>query len=146
MSYCKVIIIGNLTREPELRVTPTGTQIAQFAVAINRKWKDANGQPKDEVSFVDIEAWGKTAENIAKYFHKGDPIFVDGRLKQDSWEDKTSGQKRTRLKVIAEQFQFQGGKRNGGESDPDQTPPPPRHTSPPRQAEQQTNLDEDVPF
>ena len=146
MSYCKVIIIGNLTREPELRVTPGGTQIAQFAVAINRKWKDANGQPKDEVSFVDIEAWGKTAENIAKYFHKGDPIFVDGRLKQDSWEVKTSGQKRTRLKVIAEQFQFQGGKRNGGESDPDQTPPPPRHTPPPRQAEQQTNLDEDVPF
>lgn len=112
MSYSKVILIGNLTRDPELRTLPAGTNVGQFTVAVNRKFKDAQGALKEEVSFVDCEAWGSAASNVAKFFTKGTPIFVEGRIKQDTWEDKASGQKRSRLKVVVESWQFVGGKRD----------------------------------
>jgi len=105
----KVMLIGNLTRDVELRVLPKGTSIGQFGLAVNRKWKDESGQKKEEVTFIDCEAWGKTAEIIAKYTTKGRPLFVEGRLKLDSWDDKTSGQKRTKIKVVVENFQFLNG-------------------------------------
>ncbi len=109
MSYNKVILLGNLVRDPEMRVTPKGTAICQFGLALNHKYKTDTGEQREEVTFVDLEAWGKTAENIAKYCTKGKPLMVEGRLKLDTWDDKTTGQKRSKLKVVVEQFQFVGG-------------------------------------
>lgn len=114
MAYLnKCFLIGNLTRDPELRVTPKGTSIASFGLAINRQSKNADGSHADEVTFVDIEAWGKQAELVAKYLARGAPAMIEGRLKLDEWTDKTSGQKRSRLKVVLENVQFLGSKRDG---------------------------------
>lgn len=160
-SLNRVILIGNLTRDPELRVTPKGTAICQFGVAVNRQFKDESGATRDETTFVDIEAWGKQAEIIGKYLTKGRPIALEGRLKLDQWEDKQSGQKRSKLKVVLENFQFLGeGRREGGapgsaggaSDDVDQAPsyertsPPPRRSAPPAAPAPSENLDEDVPF
>ena len=101
-----VSLIGNLTRDPELRVTPKGTAICSFSIAINRKWKDEGGQAQEEVTYVDCEAWGKAGETIAKYVTKGRPLYVGGRLKLDQWEDKTTHEKKSRMKVVCENFQF----------------------------------------
>ncbi len=105
-NFNKVILAGNLTRDPELRFTPKGTAIAEFGLAINRSWKDESGQTKEEVTFVDITAYGRQAEVIGQYFKKGRPILMEGRLRYDSWDDKATGQKRSRLKVQLEAFQF----------------------------------------
>lgn len=151
-NFNKVYLIGNLTRDPELRVTPKGTAICQFGLAVNRQFKDESGAMRDDTTFVDIEAWGKQGETISKYCTKGRPLFVEGRLKLDQWEDKTSGQKRSKLKVVLEGFQFLGsGQREGGPSGEfDQTPSPEKHSPPPRAPGAKPavpeNLDEDVPF
>jgi single-strand DNA-binding protein len=154
----KVMLIGNLTRDPELRVTPKGTAICQFGLAVNRQFKDDSGQNRDETTFVDIEAWGRQGETISKYCTKGRPLFVEGRLKLDQWEDKTSGQKRSRLKVVLENFQFLGGGRGEGgpagapgEEGGEQPPAFERSTPPPRAAARNTpppaeNIDDDIPF
>ena len=114
MAYLnKVFLIGNLTRDPELRVTPKGTSIAAFGIAINRQTKDDAGNTRDETTFVDVEAWGKQAELVAKYLGKGSPCMIEGRLKLDEWTDKTSGAKRSRLKVVLENVQFLGRKSDG---------------------------------
>lgn len=102
----KVILLGNLTRDVELRHLPSGSAIAGFGIAMNRKWRDQSGDLKEEVVFVDLEAFGKTAENIAKFFSKGSRILVEGRLKLDQWEDKHTGEKRSKLKVVVESFEF----------------------------------------
>ena len=108
----RVLLIGNLTRDPELRVTPKGTACCQFGLAISRKFKDEAGNEREEATFVDIEAWGKQGETIAKYVTKGRPLFVEGRLRFDQWEDKTTQQKRSKLKIVLESFQFLGAPRN----------------------------------
>lgn len=105
----KVLIMGNLTRDPEIRVTPKGTSICQFALAVNREWKSESGEKQTEVVYIDVEAWGKQGETIAKYVTKGRPLYVEGRLKLDQWEDKNTKEKRSRMKVVLEQFQFLGG-------------------------------------
>ena len=105
-SFNKVILAGNLTRDPELRYTPKGTAIANFGLAINRKWKSESGETKEEVAFVDVEAWDRQAEVIAQYFKKGRPILVEGRLKFDQWEDKNTHQKQSKLRVRLETFSF----------------------------------------
>ena len=159
-SLNKVLLMGNLTRDPELRVTPKGTPICQFALAINRQFKMESGESREEVIFVDIEAWGKQGETIAKYCTKGRPLYVEGRLKLDQWEDKNTKEKRSRMKVVLEQFQFLGDGRGGGggagaapasSGEFDQTggSSPERHAPPPRggtKPASQENLDEDVPF
>jgi single-strand DNA-binding protein len=155
----RVLLIGNLTRDPELRVTPKGTAICQFGLAVNRSFKDESGQTREETTFIDVEAWGRQGETISKYCTKGRPLFVEGRLRLDQWEDKASGQKRSRMKVVLENFQFLGGRGDGAPGAPgagggeevDQTPerhsPPPRQANPSRSAPPpQDNLDEDVPF
>ena len=117
MAYLnKVLLIGNLTRDPELRVTPKGTAICQFGLAVNRQYKDESGATRDETAFIDIEAWGKQGELVSKYLQKGSPAFIEGRLRFDSWEDKQSGQKRNKLKVVLENVQFlsRGGGGGGG--------------------------------
>ncbi|MCR6656026.1 MAG: single-stranded DNA-binding protein [Opitutus sp.] len=152
-NFNKVYLIGNLTRDPELRVTPKGTAICQFGLAVNRQFKDESGATRDETTFVDIEAWGRQGETISKYCTKGRPLFVEGRLKLDQWEDKQSGQKRSKLKVVLEGFQFLGGREGGapggGGENFDQSTPE-RFSPPPRQASSRPpvaeNLDEDVPF
>jgi single-strand DNA-binding protein len=108
MNLNKVMIAGRMTRDPELRVTPKGTAICTFSIAINRKFKDESGGEREEVTYVDIEAWGKSGETIAKYVTKGRPIFVEGRLRLDQWEDKNTKEKRSRMKVVLETFQFLG--------------------------------------
>ncbi len=149
----KVMLIGNLTRDPELRVTPKGTAICTFSLAVNRKFKDESGGEREEVTYVDIEAWGKAGENISKYCTKGRPLFVEGRLRLDQWEDKNTKEKRSRMKVVCENFQFLGsgggrGEGGGGEGGESRSySPAPRASAPSRPAPaQQENLDEDVPF
>ena len=110
-NFNKVIVAGNLTRDPELRYIPSGTAVAEFGLAINRNWKSESGEAKEEVTFVDIVAFARTAEVIGQYFKKGRPILVEGRLKLDQWDDKQTGQKRSRLRVICENFQFIDGNR-----------------------------------
>jgi len=157
MAYLnKILLIGNLTRDPELRVTPKGTPICQFGLAVNRQFKDESGATRDETTFVDIEAWGKQGELVAKYLTKGSPAFVEGRLRLDQWEDKQSGQKRSRLKVVLENVQFLGrGPGNGG-SGPgapseegeaqDRYPAPPARQASRSAAPSSDAVDEDVPF
>ena len=158
-SLNKVLLMGNLTRDPELRVTPKGTPICQFGLAINRQFKMESGESREEVIFVDIEAWGKQGETIAKYCTKGRPLYVEGRLRLDQWEDKNTKEKRSRMKVVLEQFQFLGDSRGGGgggasapagEFDQSGGATPERHSPPPRASSpkpaSQENLDEDVPF
>ena len=113
--FSKAIIAGNLTRDPELRSLPSGTQVASFSVAVNRSYKDANGQAQEATSFIDCAAWGKLAEIISQYAKKGSGVLVSGRLDQRSWEDKTTGQKRSRVEIVVEDFNFIGG-RNGESS------------------------------
>ena len=160
-SLNKVLLMGNLTRDPELRVTPKGTPICQISLAINRQFKIDSGESREEVIYVDVEAWGKQGETIAKYCTKGRPLYVEGRLRLDQWEDKNTKEKRSRMKVVLEQFQFLGDTRGGGAggggapapaSEFDQTGggSPERHSPPPRaggaKPASQENLDEDVPF
>jgi single-strand DNA-binding protein len=159
-SLNKVFLIGNLTRDPELRVTPKGTAICQFGIAVNRQFKDDSGATRDETTFVDIEAWGKQGELVSKYLSKGSLAMVEGRLKFDQWEDKTSGQKRSKLKVVLDNVQFLsprgagGGPGGGAPGGPDEgadSPSPERHSPPPRNsgpAKPAANegIDEDVPF
>jgi len=112
----KVLLIGNLTRDVELTATPSGMQVAKIGLAVNRRWTGNDGERKEETTFIDCEAWGKTAENIAKFFSKGRPIFIEGRLKLDTWQDKESGQNRSKMKVVVEGFEFVDSKAGGGGS------------------------------
>jgi len=105
-SFNRVILAGNLTRDPELRYTPKGTAVARITLAVNRTWKGETGEMKEEVSFVDVDVWGRQAEVIAQYMKKGRPLLVEGRLKQDTWEDKNTKQKQSKLKVVLESFSF----------------------------------------
>ncbi len=120
-SFNKVILAGNLTRDPELRYTPKGTAIARLGLACNRKWKSETGEMKEEVTFVDVDAFGKTAETIGQYLKKGRPILIEGRLRYETWEDKQTKQKKSKLGVVLENFQFLdsgGGRGDGGEGAP----------------------------
>ncbi len=112
-SFNKVILLGNLTRDPELRYTPKGMAVARLGMAVNRSYKSESGETREEVTFIDIDAWGKQAELISQYLRKGSPLFMEGRLKLDQWDDKQSGQKVTKLRVVMETFQFVGGSRSG---------------------------------
>lgn len=141
-NFNKVILAGNLTRDPELKYTPKGSAVASFGLAINRKWTTESGEKREEVTFVDITAFGKTAEVIEKFFTKGKPMLMEGRLKLDSWDDKATGAKRSKLGVVLESFSFIGG-------DKSESAPRTQAASAPRAAEpaNQSQIDsEDVPF
>ena len=107
-SFNKVILMGNLTRDPELRYTPKGTAIARIGLAVNRVWTSESGEKKEEVTFVDCDAFGKTAETICQYIRKGSPILIEGRLRLHTWDDKQSNQKQSKLRVDIETFKFVG--------------------------------------
>ena len=168
MAYLnKVFLIGNLTRNPELRVTPKGTAICSFSLAVNRTYRDEGGNAREEVTYVDIEAWGKQAELCSKYLAKGSPCMVEGRLRLDSWEDKQSGNKRSKLKVVLDNVQFlsrapsgPSGAQEGQEHQEGEHSAPPAHRepaaaapapaprtpSPQRQLPPPPPLEDDVPF
>jgi len=121
--FSKAIITGNLTRDPELRTTPNGASVCSFSVAVNRVYRDSSGTQQESVSFIDCSAWGKLGEMIGQYAKKGAGVLVSGRLDQRSWEDKNSGQKRSRVEIVVEDFNFtsaagdrggNGGGNNGG--------------------------------
>ena len=147
-NFNKVYLMGNLTRDPELRYTPKGAATAKLSMAVNRKYRTDAGEDREEVTFVDIEVWGKQAEAIAKYCKKGRPLFVEGRLKLDQWDDKATGQKRSALKVVLEGFQFIGGRpadTDGQATDrpaPAPRPRPAAETAPTEAAPEE----DDVPF
>lgn len=115
--FSKAIITGNLTRDPELRTTPNGASVCSFSVAVNRVYKDSNGEQKEDVSYLDCSAWGRLAEMISQYAKKGSGVLVSGRLDQRSWEDKNGGGKRSRVEIVVEDFNFIGSaNRDGGGS------------------------------
>ncbi len=165
-SYNKVILMGNLTRDPELRYTPKGQAVARLGLAVNRRYTTETGEAREEVTFVDIDAWGKQAEVIAQYCKKGRPLFIEGRLKFDQWDDKNTGQKVSKLRVVLEGFQFVGEKREEGGGSPGGGPgpgsgsgpgsgprPAPARPAPPKPAENPAAEsdgpppdDDDVPF
>ena len=131
--------MGNLTRDPEIKYSANGKPICKIGLAVNRNWRTEAGERREEVTFVDVDLFGRTAENVAQYLRKGRPLLVEGRLKLDQWEDRNTGQKRSKLGVVAESVQFLGrtgdgetrGQGEGGNRPtPEETPPP----------------DDDVPF
>ncbi len=156
-NFNKVILAGNLTRDPELRYTPSGVAIAKFGLAINRTWKSETGEQREETTFVDIDAFGRQAEVVAQYVKKGRPLLVEGRLRLDQWEDKNTHQKQSKLKVVLESFSFlDSGRTEAGAPGeaparparpapaaapapaPAAQPPPPEEPAPPSE--------DDVPF
>lgn len=134
-SFNKVILVGNLTRDPELRYTPKGTAVAKIGLAVNRVWTSESGEKKEEVTFVDVDVFGRTAENVGQYMRKGRPILIEGRLKLDQWDDKQTGQKKSKLGVVAETVQFLGSPGGaGGEAGGAPAPRPQRAAAAPAAA------------
>ena len=113
-SLNKVMLIGNLTRDPEIRYTPKGTAVAELGLAVNRRYTADNGEKREEVTFVDVTLWGRTAELAGEYLRKGRPVYIEGRLQLDTWDDKQTGQKRSKLRIVGEEMQFLGGRDEGG--------------------------------
>jgi len=120
-SLNKVFLLGNLTRVPELRYTPSGAAVCEFGLAVNRKYV-ANNQEKDETCFVNIVVWGKQGESCQKYLEKGSSAMIEGRLQFDQWDDRETGKKRSTLRVVAERVQFIGGRREGQQNNAYQAP------------------------
>jgi len=156
------MLIGNLTRDPEVRYTPKGTAVTDIGLACNRVYSTDDGDKREETTFVDITLWGRQAEIAGQYMKKGRPIYVEGRLQLDTWDDKQSGQKRSKLKVVGDNFQFLGSRdENGGggysggggsSAPPQQQAPPQQHQAPPQQSPggggggAPIDDDDDIPF
>ena len=158
-SFNRVVLVGNLTRDPEVRYTPSQTAVTDIGLAVNRQWFDkATNSRKEDVSFIDVTLWGRQAEVAGEYLSKGRQVLIEGRLQMDTWEDKESGQKRSKLKVIGESMQMLGsrgdGQSSGGGAAPRQsqsTPPqstPPQSTPPPHESFYDTPAPsgDEVPF
>ena len=148
-NFNKVILAGNLTRDPELRYTPKGMAIAKIGLAVNRNWTSESGEKKEEVTFVDVDVFGRTAENVAQYMKKGRPILIEGRLRLDQWDDKQSGQKRSKLGVVAETVQFLGSPTGGGGDGGDAPRRPSAPSAPAPSTAPEPDMpapDDDVPF
>jgi single-strand DNA-binding protein len=154
-SYNKVILMGNLTRDPQLRYLPSQQAVADFGLAVNRRFRTADGQDREEVMFVDCSAWGKAAETINQYCQKGKALLIEGRLKLDTWEDKQGGGKRSKHTVVVESFRFVGSREGGGQGAPagggeehDQSSgqAPPQRRAPAQQAPAQAPISEEEHF
>lgn len=113
-SLNKVMLIGNLTRDPEVRFTPKGSAVSDLGIAVNRTYVTDSGEKMQETTYVDVVVWSRLAELAGQYLHKGSPVFIEGRLQMDTWEDKATGQKRSKIRVVADNLQFLG-RREGGE-------------------------------
>ena len=117
-SFNKVILLGNLTRDPEVRYTPKGSAVCDLGLAVNRNYTLENGEKREEVTFVDVVLWARLAEIAGEYLKKGRPVFIEGRLQMDSWDDKQTGQKRTKIRVVGETMQLLGSRPSGGAAEP----------------------------
>ncbi|MBA2585237.1 MAG: single-stranded DNA-binding protein [Chthoniobacterales bacterium] len=155
-TFNKVILLGNLTRDPEVRYTPKGTAVTEIGMALNRVYTAENGEKREEVTFVDVTLWGRTAEIAGEYLKKGRPVFIEGRLQLDTWDDKQSGQKRSKLKVVADSMQLIGGRAGGGSggggAEPEEAAGAPRSSGsrgasapPPKVADVEPD-DDEIPF
>lgn len=145
-SFNKVILVGNVTRDPEVRYTGSGTAVTDVGLAVNRVWTDRSSrEKKEETTFVDVTLWGRTAEIAGEYLSKGKPCLIEGRLQLDQWEDKQSGQKRSRLRVVGETLQLLGGRSNDERRDSAQRPDQTRE-KPVQTPDQSFYVDEEVPF
>lgn len=139
MSFNKVILMGNLTRDVEVKTTSGNSTVGLIGIAVNRSYKTQAGERREETTFVDCEAWGRTAEVMAQYLFKGSRVLIEGRLKMDQWDDK-SGQRRSKLKVVVESFDF-------ADSKGEQRPQPQRRPAPVAAQAQYDPIDEDsIPF
>jgi len=151
-SFNKVILLGNLTRDPEVRYTPKGSAVCDLGLAVNRNYTLDNGEKREEVTFVDVVLWARLAEIAGEYLKKGRPVFIEGRLQMDSWDDKQTGQKRTKLRVVGETMQLLGSRPGGasggaGGSEAPETERPPRPAAKSAGAPAQSAPDEDeIPF
>jgi single-strand DNA-binding protein len=149
-SFNKVILLGNLTRDPEVRYTPKGTAVTELGMAVNRVYTAENGEKREETTFVDVTLWGRTAEIAGEYLKKGRPVFIEGRLQLDTWDDKTSGQKRSKLKVVGEGLQLigsrPGGGGGGGGDDEGSGAPRSSKPAPPPKAAPSAPDDDEIPF
>jgi single-strand DNA-binding protein len=146
-SFNKVILLGNLTRDPEVRYTPKGTAVTELGMAVNRVYTAENGEKREDTTFVDVTLWGRTAEIAGEYLKKGRPVFIEGRLQLDTWDDKQSGQKRSKLKVVGEGLQLLGGRPGGGGGDEEGGARPRSRPAPPPKASAPSEPDDDeIPF
>ncbi|MFL6527589.1 MAG: single-stranded DNA-binding protein [Chthoniobacterales bacterium] len=145
-SFNKVILIGNLTRDPEVRYTPKGTAVAEIGLAVNRVYTTDSGEKREEATFVDVTLWGRTAEIAGEYLKKGRPVFIEGRLQLDTWDDKQSGQKRSKLRVVAEGMQLIGGRQGGGDADEAGGGRAPSRSAPPPKPAASEPDDDEIPF
>jgi single-strand DNA-binding protein len=151
-SFNKVILLGNLTRDPEVRYTPKGSAVCDLGLAVNRQYTLDNGEKREEVTFVDVVLWARLAEIAGEYLKKGRPIFIEGRLQLDTWDDKTSGQKRSKLRVIGETMQLlgsrPGGSSGGGEAADEERPArsSAKPSAPPKAAAPVEPDDDEIPF
>lgn len=153
-NFNKVILLGNLTRDPEVRYTPKGSAVTEIGLAVNRVYSTESGEKREETTFVDVTLWGRTAEIAGEYLKKGRPVLIEGRLQLDTWDDKTSGQKRSKLKVVGEGLQLLGGRPGAGGSEPDETggsggerpSSRPRPSAPPPRAASSEPDDDEIPF
>jgi single-strand DNA-binding protein len=152
-SFNKVILLGNLTRDPEVRYTPKGSAVCDLGLAVNRAYTLDNGEKREEVTFVDVVLWARLAEIAGEYLKKGRPVFIEGRLQLDTWDDKTSGQKRSKLRVIGETMQLLGSRPGGaggggGEGDEERSAPRGKPSAPPKAAAAAAAEpdDDEIPF
>ena len=150
-SFNKVILLGNLTRDPEVRYTPKGSAVCDLGVAVNRVYTTEGGERREEVTFVDVVLWARLAEIAGEYLRKGRPVFIEGRLQMDSWDDKQTGQKRTKLRVVGESMQLLGGRPSGTagettEEDRSATSAGSKTTAPPKSASPAEPDDDEIPF
>jgi single-strand DNA-binding protein len=152
-SFNKVILLGNLTRDPEVRYTPKGSAVCDLGLAVNRQYTLDSGEKREEVTYVDVVLWARLAEIAGEYLKKGRPVFIEGRLQLDTWDDKQSGQKRSKLRVIGETMQLLGSRPPGtgaasesGEQDR-QSPPAAKSAAPPPKSGAAAEPDDDeIPF
>lgn len=146
----RVLLIGNLTRDPEVRYTPKGTAVAEIGLAVNRIYSGEDGEKKEETTFVDVTLWARQAEIAGQYLKKGRPVFIEGRLQLDTWDDKQTGQKRSRLRVVSENLQLLGSRQEGEGSSPGTPPRRGSAVAPPSRPEpRDPDLDaepDDIPF
>lgn len=155
-SYNRVLLMGNVTRDPEVKYTPKGTAVAELGLAVNRVYTADNGEKREEVTFIDVTLWGRQAEVAGQYVKKGRSVFIEGRLQLDSWDDKQTGQKRSKLKVIGDNMQMigprpdgEGGGGGGGSSRPSNSssrPTPPQKKEPSDPDLEPPAEEDDIPF
>ena len=138
-SINKVLLIGNCTRDPEIRYTPKGTAVVELGLAMNRRFKAENGEMREEALFVDVTLWGRTAEIANEYLRKGRPAYIEGRLQLDTWDDKQTGQKRSKLKIVGEALQLLGSREGGAPSGGGEYSEEPRPTYRPQQQQNRTS-------